>query len=206
MKRFVLVLVGFVLLGVPAGLAGQAWETPSFLPPRPGNDVGLYLTSGDGSDLGFAGLWRSGNLGLRVDIFDLNPGTRVGLGAETHGPLLAAGPDFPVDVAWTAAGGVTLGNGLTQLWIPVGVSIGRTFQLEQIAVQPYLQPRIGLSVASFTVAGTTVTNTDLHAIVDFGADIYLNKDWTFRVAFGIGDYSALGIGAAYHLRRGVSVR
>ncbi|MEJ2186838.1 MAG: hypothetical protein P8Z36_12980 [Gemmatimonadota bacterium] len=202
MKRFVVMVVGLVLLGVPAGLAGQAWETPSFLPPRPGNDAGLYLTNGDGYDLGLAGLWRSGNLGVRVDFFDTNIGSRLGVGAETHGFLLAAGPDFPVDVSWTAAGGIVVGNGLTSLWIPAGVSIGRTFELQQISVQPYLHPRIGLS-ANWYNGGS---NADLNAVLEFGSDIYLNKDWTFRVAFDVGDYGALGIGAAYHISRGMSVR
>jgi hypothetical protein len=202
MKHFVAIVVGLVLFCAPVGVAAQAWETPSFLPPRPGNDAGLYLTNGDGYDLGLAGLWRSGNLGVRVDLFDTNIGTRLGLGAETHGPLLAAGPDFPVDVTWTAAGGIIVGHGLTSLWIPVGVSIGRTFQLERISVQPYVHPRIGLSANWFN--GTS--NADLNAVVEFGSDIYVNRDWTFRFAFDVGDYGAIGIGAAYHLSRGVSVR
>jgi hypothetical protein len=202
MKRLVMIVVGLVLFATPGAVSAQAWETPSFLPPRPGNDAGLYVTNGDGYDLGLAGLWRSGNLGVRVDFFDTNIGSRLGVGAETHGFMLAAGPDFPVDVSWTAAGGIIVGNGVTSLWIPVGVSIGRTFQLQKISVQPYLHPRVGLGAS--WANGTS--NADLNAVVEFGSDIYLNQDWTFRVAFDVGDYGALGIGAAYHLHRGVSTR
>ncbi|HUG40020.1 MAG TPA: hypothetical protein VMM12_06035 [Longimicrobiales bacterium] len=198
------VLMVAAALGVASGASAQVWDAPSFLPPRPGEDVGVYVTWPDGANFGIQGIWRQHgnlNLGVRVGYLDRAIDGAFLVGAETWGGLVDAGRDFPVDVSWTLGAGATFGD-FTVFSIPVGVSIGRALVLSPLTFQLYGHPRLAVVVAS---AGNNTT-TDLEGLIDLGADLHLNPDWKLRLGVTLGETDALGLGLAYRFGRGVAVR
>lgn len=200
--RAVLIMVAATAVATP--VSGQAWGSPTFLPPSPGDDIGLYLTDMDGVDLGFQGIWRQQgnlNLGLRVGFLDTNLGDDlITVGVETWDRILQ-NSDLPVDVAWTLGAGAAFGDG-TFIGIPVGLTIGRVIDLDGIAFQLYGHPRLSVEIASFN----DNTDTDLDGLFDLGADVYLGDAWKLRLGATIGGPDAVGVGLAYRFTRGVAVR
>lgn len=203
MRTRVLLIV-IAALTVATGARAQAWDVPSFLPPRPGEDIGAYITTQ--GDFGIEGIWRQQgnlNLGLRVGYvdFDVDDGAVI-VGAESWGPLMTAGPEFPLDITWTAGVGAGF-NGGTLFEVPAGLSIGRTFPLSNLMVQLYGHPRLALVFWS----RNDQDDTDIEGLFDLGADIQLSPDWKLRLGFTLGGFDeAGGIGLAYRFGRAVSVR
>lgn len=196
-------LVTAVALAVATPAVGQVWNAPSFMPPAPGDDIGLYLTDAQGVDLGLHGIWRQQgnlNLGVRVGFLDGNADDLIVVGFETWDRLFTTA-ELPVDVSWTLGAGAAF-NGGVELGIPLGVSIGRVFDLGGLALQPYAHPRLALVFTSVN----DQTDTDLDGLFDLGADVYLGPDWKLRLGATIGGSDALGIGMAYRFTRGVAVR
>ena len=188
-----------VLMGVASGTEAQvSWDVPSFLGPRPGSDIGIYLVDPDafGADLGLQGIWRTtggANLELRVGYLDAPDGI-LQLGAATWGPVVVEGEDFPLDIAWTVGGGVSV-DGLTTVSVPGGLSIGHTFDLESVAIQVYGHPRVALLIYEHPISDDL--ELDLEGQFDLGADFFLTEGLTLRVGASLGDYDALGIGLAW---------
>lgn len=196
MKRTVFgVLV--LLFAAASGLKAQDWESPSFMPPRPGSDLGLYVVDGDASNVGFQGIWRQTgpNLGLRLGFLDA-PDDYLTLGVETWGNIILEGADFPLDLSWTVGGGARI-DGVTTVSVPVGVSIGRTLDLSSesdVSMQLYGHPRLAL-VFFENPAGDL--ELDLDGRFDLGADFYFNRNLTLKFGASLGDWDAIGIGVAW---------
>ena len=198
------IVMALAALSMAASVEAQAWDAPSFLPPRPGDDVGVYLFWPDRSDFAFKGIWRQSgnlNLGVHVGYVDYGVVDRFLAAGETWGALMSAGADFPVDVSWTLGAGAAFGDG-TVLSIPLGLTIGRALALSPLTFQVYGHPRLALIVAS----GGGNTTTDLDGFFDIGADLHLNEDWKARLGITLGGVDAYGIGLAYRFGRGVAVR
>lgn len=210
---YVLASCATLLWGRP--LVGQVWDAPSFLPPRPTDDLGAYVFKPTNGDWAVAGIWRQSgtpNLGVRAGIASRD---RFGesehaviLGAETYGPLLRAGAGSRVDASWTAGAGASLDGGIL-LRVPVGVSAGLRLDAGQMVVIPYVHPRIALEV----FADDDVSETDLSWAGDLGADVLIGPSLVLRVGaslsdvFGGGDADgAFGAGIAWRMERGVAVR
>lgn len=200
--RSTLALAAALALAIQAAPASaQLFNSPTFMPPVGAGGPSVYVVDGDGIDLGIAGAWRGfarSNVGFRVGFFDTVAGSAFSGGIETWGTVMNADDAFPVDVAWTVAGGATFGDGYTTLWVPVGATVGRVFVLQQVSIQPYAHPQVGLGVTFTDVAGSTDTNTDLNVQIDIGAEVAWNEQWKLRLAFSQGDSDAVGIGAAFH--------
>lgn len=181
-------------------------DTPSFLPPRPGDNIGVYLTDVGGADFALQGIWRQGgnlNLGLRVGYIEIPGAGAIVVGAESWGLLAAAGPRFPVDVAWTLGAGAAF-NGGTLLEVPAGLSIGRVFDVEPITLQVYAHPRLALFVEPD--AANADDELDVGVLFDIGADAAVNENLTVRLGITSGKIDAVGIGLAYRWSRNVVVR
>jgi hypothetical protein len=198
-----LALAGF---GFAGSAGAQAFDVPSFLPPRPGDDIGVYLSTI--GDFGIEGIWRQQgnlNLGLRLGYVDYDSPVRDGavtVGAESWGLIKAADYSFPLDVSWTAGLGAGF-NGGTLLEVPVGLSLGRTFDGGSIPIQLYGHPRIAL----FVFSNDAGDDTDLEFLFDLGADFMFSPSWKLRVGASLGSYDdVIGVGLAYRAGRSVSVR
>ncbi len=200
-------LLTCLVLLAPATAAAQgipAWDSPTFLPPRPGDDIGLYLIDPSGGDWALAGIWRQSgnlNLGVRLGVADGHRETPILFGAEFYGPLTRSGRAFPLDIAWLLGAGATV-NGGTFLRIPAGVSVGRVFDSGGLVFLPYAVPRIGLDI--FAEDGDT--DSDLSFTVDLGVDLEIDRSLLLRFGIALGDFDAIGVGLAYRWGRSVVAR
>ena len=198
-----------LLLCLPGAAAAQAWDTPSFLAPAGGDDIGAYYVQPEGADWGVMGIWRQRgnlNLGARVGVVQPSFGGAdlVWLvGGESWGTLVSAGAGLPVDAAWTLGFGASFGNGLTYARIPLGVTIGRWVDLGGVAIQPYAHPRVGIDIFAPDEGDA---ETELAYLADVGIDVALGAALTVRAGISLGDGEAVGIGVAYRMLRPVEVR
>lgn len=193
-------LTALMAILVAAPLDAQSWDVPSFFPPRPGSDIGLYLT--DEGDATLFGIWRDDatNLGLRAGITFADE-TAGHVGATVHGALLIADADVPVDLGWMLGAGATFVDDFVLLWIPVGLSVGRMVPLEGVTLQPYVHPRVGLDIRSFN----DDTDLDIGGVIDLGVDAHLDS-FIFRFGAAFGTFDALGFGIAFPTGRRAVVR
>jgi hypothetical protein len=202
-----LALAGLTLAGLTLCLAAEAeaqWSAPAFLPPHPGDDIGIYLSSV--GSFGVQGVWRQHgnlNLGVRGGYIDSDTHGGVAVAAESWGLLFRADQGLPVDVAWTVGAGVVFNSG-TWLEVPVGLSIGRTVPLAGLAVQFYGHPRLALVV----IAGDDELedDTEVAGLFDLGADVATPRGLKVRVSTTLGRFEAIGLGVAIPWGRGVAVR
>jgi hypothetical protein len=184
-----------------ASEAPAQWSAPSYMPPRPGEDIGVYLAAADG--LSIQGIWRQEgnlNLGLRVGYMEGHGG--VVTAAETWGTVFTAGVDFPVDASWTLGAGAVFGDG-TSAEIPVGLSIGRTLAFDPFVVQLYGHPRLSLILGDGTAGSEDLT---LGGLFDLGVDVMTGRGLILRLGTTLGTFNALGAGLALSWGRTVEVR
>ena len=195
MKKWLALAAVLAVFSAPGALDAQRWNTPSFLGPVPVGDFGVYVVDGDYGDVGIHGLWRQTgavNLGIRFGFLDGPDALQFGF--ETWGPVVMADEEFPLDVAWTLGAGATL-NGFDIVSVPAGATLGRTFDVGTITMQAYGHPRLVL--LAFEQPVTDDLELDLDFQFDLGADFYLSEAVTLRVAAGLGDADAIGIGVAW---------
>jgi hypothetical protein len=192
----------------------QSWESPTFFSPRPHDDIGLYIVKAeDVDDLGFVGIWRqSGNINLGVRG-GLAPGTFDWLlGAEFYGPLNVLGPDSPLLLSWIVAGGAMFGgdgpgdSDATALRIPVGLSVGLNLGSANVAITPYVHPRLAFDLLAISEGDDEETDTEINLDADLGADVQLGESLVLRAGVTIGDFTTFGAGLAYRIPRRVVVR
>lgn len=200
-RATILALAGLL---AASGVRAQAFDVPSFMPPRVDDDIGAYINTQ--GDFGIQGIWRqqgSLNLGLRLGFIDYDVrDDAITVGAETWGPIVRAGREFPLDVTWTLGLGAGFDGG-TLFEVPFGVSLGRTFDAGQIPIQVYGHPRIALAVYS----NDNTDDTELEFLFDIGGDFQLSPDWKLRIGGTVGGFDeAFGVGMAYSFGRSVVVR
>lgn len=184
-----------------ASEASAQWSAPSYMPPRPGEDIGVYLAAADG--LAIQAIWRQHgnlNLGVRAGYMDSHSG--VVAAAETWGPVFTGGGTFPVDVSWTLGAGAVMGDG-TSAEIPVGISIGRTISFHPFVLQLYGHPRLSLILRDGI---ENEEETELGGLFDLGMDVTTDRGLTLRLGTTLGTFNALGIGLALQWGRAVEIR
>jgi hypothetical protein len=191
-----------------APAAGQAWDAPSFFSPRPGEDIGIYITKPEGSDdLGIAAIWRmEGNLNLGVRG-GIAAGDHISIGAEFFRPLDLLGPQSTLLMSWILGVGATF-NDVTMLRVPLGVSAGVAFGTPgAVQVTPYAHPRVALDVIAYNLPdGQEQTDTEFRFEIDVGADAALGRSFVLRVGATIGESNTFGAGIAYRFSRRLIVR
>jgi hypothetical protein len=191
-----------VALAVGSDASAQ-WSAPSFLPPRPGDDVGVYLSTFE--NFGVQGIWRQhGNLNLGVRAGWIDSPDRGGVVAafETWGLLVEAGQGLPADLAWTLGAGAVFDGG-TSLEVPAGISVGRGLRVGPALAQVYAHPRFALIVRT---GAEDEDETTVGGLFDLGAEVALDQRLKIRAAATLGSFDALGIGLALRFGRAVEVR
>lgn len=204
------ILWSFAFLLGAAPAAAQAWDAPMFLPPHPGEDLGIYLSKPDNADWGLQGIWRQQgnlNLGVRLGFAQINSGnTSWFLGAETYAPIVS-GPSTPLDVSWVLGAGASFDGALTWFRLPFGVTVGKTLHAGRTAITPYVLPRLALDVESVDNA----TDTRLNFATDLGVDLRLSPAVKLRFAATLEadsrrSFQNLGLGLAFAFGRSTQVR
>lgn len=200
MRRIAIVVLAVAGLGV-ASQAQAQWDAPSFLPPRPGEDLGVYIS--DQGDFAIEGIWRqqgSLNLGLRAGYVDAANGLFL-VGAETWSPIFTASREFPLDISWALGVGGLFGD-VNQFEVPAGITLGHTFVLAPTTIQVYGYPRLGL----FITSNGDANDAELDGLFDIGADAQVGDNLKLRLGITFGRSDALGVGLAWGVGRGVEVR
>lgn len=165
--------------------------TPSYMAPAPSADAGVYFSEGPG-DFAVEGIWRGNfggqNLGLRAGIADTED-LSVLVGVDFRRPLVQRSP---LDFSLTAAGQGLIGD-YDGFGFLLGLALGYTFGLDDLALTPYLHPRVGLINS---LGGND--DLDLELLADFGLDLRLTRNLEIRFAFPLdSEGSDWGVGFAW---------
>ncbi|HEU4588589.1 MAG TPA: hypothetical protein VFS11_08075 [Gemmatimonadales bacterium] len=196
-------MLAVTLAALGATTAGaQETGTPVFEAPyRPfeQHEFGANL-SAPGGNLSYAleGFYRFGyeafDIGVRggwAKIQDSGP-TRALLGADARTRVISYSEKFPFDGAVTLGFGFNIGSGLPdQYYLPIGLSLGRRFNLEgsQTTFVPFVHPVL----IPTWVSG----DSRVDASLGFGVDIRFGRNWAARLSGGLGDVDGVSVGLAY---------
>jgi hypothetical protein len=196
-----LLVAAFVAM-VPDGLAAQETGTPMFKAPYrafTSHEFGMAFSDpGEGISFaleGFYGYGRGANdFGLRAGIMDPEgPGdTNILLGGDFRTRILSYSESFPLDGALTVGAGINLGDGDDLIYLPLGISLGRRFELEgsRTTFTPYVHPTL------VPVLGAA-DGDDVGFALGLGVDLRFSQSLAARVSGGIGDLEGVGIALTY---------
>ena len=196
---------GILALAMLAGAAGtasaQETGTPIFKAPYrafDSHEFGVSLSDpGKGASLALEGFYRYGrganDFSVRGGFLDRtgSGGTRVLLGGDFRTQVLSYSESFPLDGSLTLGLGGQIGDGTDTYFIPVGISLGRRFDLEgsKTTFVPYAHPVI---VPTFGGG-----NSDVNFALGLGVDIRFSEQWAIRASGGLGDIDGVGVSVAY---------
>jgi opacity protein-like surface antigen len=196
---------GFLALALLAGAvssaAAQETGTPVFKAPYrafTNHELGVSFSDpGEGVSLALEGFYRYGrganDFSIRGGFEDLNgdAGTRVLIGGDFRTQVVSYSESFPLDGSLTLGLGANVGDGDDTYYIPVGISLGRRFDLEgsKTTFVPYAHPVI---VPHFGGG-----NSDVDFALGLGVDMRFSEEWAVRASGGLGDIEGVGISVAY---------
>jgi hypothetical protein len=160
----------------------------------PGSNVSYALEGfyryGQGSyDLSVRGGWA--HLTSSVNGVATPCCTRYLLGGDFRTQILQYSESIPVDGALTVGFGANVGSGQDVFYLPVGISIGRRFDLEgsNTTFVPFAHPVL---VPRFGGGGSHVDFA-----LGLGVDVRFSKSLALRASGGLGDINGVGISLAY---------
>lgn len=191
MKKRTLGLLLVLIAAFGAEVAQAQVFTPTFMAPRAGGDLGIYLSDGPG-DFSIEGIWRRNfggyDLGFRGGVADRGDALLL-LGAEFRNPLQVS--DIPLQMAVTGGIQGAIGDG-GAAGFQFGLTLGYAFTPDNFVIIPYIHPRIGL------VNGFGRDDLDLEVLADIGFDFEFAQNLIVRIGFGLGSPTAdWGIGFAW---------
>lgn len=202
--------IALLTLFSAGALSAQAYNYPALQTPRIVSREYNFAaaTSGTaGTTLVFQ--WREA---LNTDWqFSLDGGiaspkgggnTRLLLGGGLAWQWIRSTADLPFDIAVTGAAGLSSGNSMTVVRIPVGAAVGHTFKLDNgNELTPFVHPRLALDFcsgpsfinpggSSGTVCGSSTAKLDVD--VDIGLNYEITPQVAVRIAGMLGGTSYLG--------------
>src|SRR6266568_4806887 len=159
--------------GLCSAAAAQATGLPSFNAPYRAfqrSEIGLVLTFPDPGG--------AGNATLLV-------------GAEARERVVTHTEDFPLDGALILGVGGAFVSGNSELFVPVGLSLGRRIDPKNstISIVPYVQPTGLLAAGS--------GNSDFFFTLGLGTDFRLSPRFDARISAGLGDVEGVSISAVW---------
>ena len=206
-----LVAAGAASLLAASALGAQAWNHPTFQPPRIAEREFNFAVANAG-DAGTSVLfqWRHG-VGARTQL-SLDAGfaepegndanTYVLLGGQLGYQITTARADMPLDLMFTGGVYAALGD-VSLVRAPVGVALGHRFPLEgTLAITPYAHPRLSIDFCSDCGLDGD-SDTDLGVNVDLGAEFEFNRQLAMRLSATLsgsdwlGNSNAFGISLAW---------
>ena len=182
--------------------AAQETGTPMFKAPYrafTSHEFGAAFSDpGTGVDFaveGFYGYGRGTNdFGFRAGIADPEGAgdTRILLGGNFRTRVVSYSESFPLDGALTVGAGINLGDGDDLIYLPLGVTLGRRFDLEgsNTTFTPYVHPVV---VPVLGASG----GSDVGFALGLGVDLRFSRNLAVRVSGGLGDLEGVGIGLTY---------
>ena len=194
------ILVLTLLAGSAASAAAQETGTPIFKAPYRAFETHEFggSISDPGEGIGFAleGFYRYGkgqhDFSVRGGFADVDGGdTAFLIGGDFRTQVLSYSESFPLDGALTLGLGGIFGEGDDVFLLPVGISLGRRFDVEGSSTTfvPYVHPNI------VPVFGGG--DDDLEFTLGLGVDIKFGEQWAVRASGGLGDIEGVGVSLAY---------
>jgi hypothetical protein len=186
-----------LLTALPA--AAQTLGTPVYMAPYRAfavSEVGAMLAD-PGAGFSLEGYYRYGvgrfDVGIRGGLLavDQVSSNEVSLlaGADVRFRVLDHSEDFPLDGAFTAGIGGSLGD-VSRGFLPVGLSLGRRIELEGgTSFVPYAQPVLALAFGD--------GGSDVLAALGLGVDFKISRSLDVRVSGGVGDIEGIAIGLSW---------
>jgi opacity protein-like surface antigen len=193
-------LAAFILLGA-GELAAQETGTPMFKAPYrsfTNHEFGVgFSDPGDAAQYALEGFYAYGrgsnDFGIRGGVADPEEGDmRILLGGNFRTRVLSYSESFPLDGALTVGAGLNFGDGDDLIYLPVGLSVGRRFELEgsETTFTPYVHPTI------IPVIGAQ-GGSDVGFALGLGVDMRFAENWSVGVSGGLGDLEGVGIALTY---------
>jgi hypothetical protein len=202
--------LALITLLTASPLAAQAYNYPALQTPRIVDREYNFAAASSGlagTPLLFQ--WREG---LNADWqFSLEGGlatpkstnTRVFAGGGLAWQWFRSTADMPFDIAVTGEAGLSGGNSMTVVRIPVGAAVGHTFKLDNgNELTPFVHPRLALDFCSApsltapagasSVSGCGSSTTKLDVDVDVGVNYEITPQVAIRIAGMLGGTSYLG--------------
>jgi len=182
--------------------AAQETGTPMFKAPYrafTNNEFGAAFSDpGTGVSFAIEGFYSYGrgtnDFGLRAGFADPEGAgdSRILLGGNFRTRVLNYSESFPLDGALTVGAGLNLGDGDDLIYLPLGVTLGRRFELEgsQTIFTPYVHPVI---VPVLGASG----GSDVGFALGVGVDLRFSRNLAARVSGGLGDLEGVGIALTY---------
>jgi opacity protein-like surface antigen len=195
-------LVAVLVALVVSESAAQETGTPVFRAPYrafTNHEFGASLSDpGSAADFALEGFYSYGrgtnDFGLRAGFADGagTLGTRFLIGGNFRTRVVSYSESFPLDGALTVGLGTSLGDGDDVFFIPVGISLGRRFEMEgsKTSFIPYVHPVI---VPMLGTAG----GDDVGFALGLGVDVRFSDSWAVRASGGLGDIEGVGVSLTY---------
>lgn len=190
-------LLTAALLALATPLVAQSTGTPVFHGPYRVFD--RYEFGGNVSDVGniafegFYGFSQAGakwDLAIRGGVLDTGGSGKAALlvGVDARYRIITQTEDFPLDGALISGVGTALVSGDSRLYIPIGLSLGRRFDIKnsKVSVVPFVQPLLMPTFGS--------SNNDVLVAFGLGADVRINRRFEIRGAIGVGDIEHFSLG------------
>jgi hypothetical protein len=199
-------MVMAALAGTPAAAVAQATGMPSFNAPYRAfarHEFGAAVSFSDFDGRTAAeGMYRfaSGafDVGVRGGLLfsDGALDSRLLAGVEARYRVITHTVDFPLDGALLFGGGLQVDGG-TDIWFPVGLSLGRRLDVQnsQVSIVPYAQPTA--AIVSADLPAPAGRDTDIIFGLGLGADFRLSRAFDARVSIGLGDIEGISIAAVW---------
>ena len=195
-----LLVAAIVALGAE-NVAAQETGTPIFKAPYrafANHEFGASLSDpGDAADFALEGFYSYGkgnnDFGIQAGFADGAGGldTRFLLGGDFRTRIVSYSESFPLDGALTVGFGTNLGDGPDLFFLPVGLSLGRRFELEgsRTTFTPYAHPVIVPTFGS--------GDDDVNFALGLGVDVRFSDSWAVRASGGLGDIEGVGVSLTY---------
>jgi hypothetical protein len=183
---------------VRARAEAQAFHYPALqLPTVSTRDYTTAVASGAGTTVLLQ--WREGMSARRHWELDAGVADRRGsesltlfVGGGLAQTLATATGDQPLDVLLAAGAGASFGGGSTLFRVPVGVSVGHTFALEQgMSLTPFVHPRASLDVCGSCGADRS-GDSEVSLNFDLGANFQVNRQFAVRASAGFSGSDVAG--------------
>lgn len=202
-----LAVLSLLVLLPRASRAQVVWDGPMMMSPGTPAGWGIHLVEAHPGDaVGGLFTWRSNpapvgmgfRLGLTEGTFN---GAAVFGGIDVAGSVYSTEQDdFDLGVLWFAGAGLAVDD-WTTLSIPVGMSVGWSFQEDNLAFRPYVAPRMVIDARFGGVealgGGDPEDDFDLGFALEVGVDFAFNPDFGIRAAGSFVDREALSLGFTF---------